>query len=109
MRDSAVWRGVWIVTSRVVIFARRSARSNTFRIVVYGLSVLASGKIHAWIRGLGLSPSRLSANRQKWTYATANKSCSAGLRAHSRAGGVTRFGLSPANDRRYLRFGIPVG
>jgi hypothetical protein len=29
MRDSAVWRSVWIVTSPVKIFARRSARANT--------------------------------------------------------------------------------
>jgi len=52
MLDSAVWRSVWTVTSPVVILARSSARSNTFRIVVYGLSVLAFVKTQAWIRGL---------------------------------------------------------
>jgi hypothetical protein len=41
MRDSAVWRSVWTVTSPVVILARSSARPNTFRIVVCGFSVLA--------------------------------------------------------------------
>jgi hypothetical protein len=47
MRDCAVWRSVWTVTSPVVIFARSSARSNTLRIVVYGLSVLAFVKTQA--------------------------------------------------------------
>ena len=47
MRDSAVWRSVWTVTSPVVILARSRARSNTLRIVVYGLSVLAFVNTHA--------------------------------------------------------------
>ena len=41
MRDSAVCRSVCTVTSPVVVPARSSARSNTFRIVVYGFFVLA--------------------------------------------------------------------
>ena len=47
MRDRAVWRSVWTVTSPVVILARSSARSNTLRIVVYGFSVLALVKTQA--------------------------------------------------------------
>ena len=47
MRDSAVWRSVWTVTSPVVILARSSARSDTLRIVVYGFSVLALVKTQA--------------------------------------------------------------
>jgi len=53
MRDSAVWRRVWIVTSPVVILARSSARSNTFRIVVYGFLVLEFVKTQGMNSGSG--------------------------------------------------------